>query len=137
MCPLYDPIATLRVILYRWSSAVTSRASGGPGSCPAILGYEHDVSEIFDAHLRGLCMYDRREFPPALMNRVLSAHEFEIAVQPAAITARHWAMRITDRGGPAGIQLCGEVDCASGHYLTARLAEHAVGDGDVVVDASA
>jgi anti-anti-sigma factor len=106
-----------------------------PADWDAILDYERRVTRIFDAGLRGLCLYDRRAFPQELMAEALSAHDFEIGVRPAALTARHWSMTITEQGGQVGIRLLGEVDYASGHYLTARLAEHVDGDNDLLVDA--
>jgi anti-anti-sigma factor len=106
-----------------------------PEDWDAVLEYEQTVTRIFDGHLRGLCLYDRRVFPDVLMSRALAAHDFEIGVRPASLTARHWGMQITEQGGPGGIRLFGEVDYASGHYLTARLAEHIDGDSDIVVDA--
>lgn len=101
----------------------------------AILGYEREVTRIFDGGLRGLCMYDRREFPGELMARALLSHNFEVGVDAMSVSARHWGMRITEQGDPSTIRLFGEIDYASGHYLTARLADHIGGDGDVVIDA--
>jgi anti-anti-sigma factor len=101
----------------------------------AILDYERRVTRIFDAGLRGLCLYDHRAFPGDLMADALAAHDFEIGVRPAALTARHCSMTLTEQGGRVGIRLLGEVDYASSHYLTARLAEHVNGDSDLIVDA--
>jgi anti-anti-sigma factor len=118
--------------------AVTAEMSWmveSPLDWDAILDYERRVTRIFDSGLRGLCMYDRRAFPGELMADALSAHDFEIGVRPAALTARHWSMTLTEQGGRAGIRLLGEIDYASGHYLTARLAEHVEGDRDLIVDA--
>jgi anti-anti-sigma factor len=120
--------------------AVTAEMSwmvGAPSDWNAILDYERRVTRIFDAGLRGLCLYDRRAFPEGLLDRALAVHDFEIGVEPSALIARHWSMTIAEVGGQVGIRLLGEVDYASGHYLTARLAEHVDADSDLVVDASA
>ncbi|HEY2771440.1 MAG TPA: MEDS domain-containing protein [Solirubrobacteraceae bacterium] len=118
--------------------AVTAEMSwmvDAPTDWCAILDYERRVTRIFDAGLRGLCLYDRRAFPKELMAEALSTHDFEIGVRPATLTARHCSMTLTEQDGRVGVHLMGEIDYASGHYLTARLAEHVDGESDLIVEA--
>lgn len=97
-----------------------------------VLRYERTVNRVFAAaDISGICQYDRRHFPPDVLARLVSAHEFQVCTSPSLTTAARRRLTISEHDDGA-IALSGALDIDSSAFLAARLAEVDDG-GDLVV----
>lgn len=97
-----------------------------------VLRYERTVNRVFAAaDISGICQYDRRHFPPDVLARLVSAHEFQVCTSPSLTTAARRRLTISEHDDGA-IALSGALDIDSSGFLATRLAEVDDG-GDLVV----
>jgi anti-anti-sigma regulatory factor len=102
------------------------------GDADALLQYEREVSRIFKtADVAALCQYDRRLFEPAVLERLVATHEFQLRTGPEGTTTARRHLTITERSDGV-VELAGALDIDASAYLAARLAELG-GDGDLVL----
>lgn len=103
-----------------------------PDEIPAVIRYERDLNRIFAAaDITALCQYDRRAFPPAVLEQLVATHEFQLCTGHDLTTAAHRRLTISERDDGV-VALSGALDIDSSAYLGARLAEFD-GDEDLVV----
>ncbi|GIE83248.1 hypothetical protein Aph02nite_91980 [Actinoplanes philippinensis] len=147
----FDPEATMAV----WrSEAARARADGYRGlraigdmswAAGPVAGrerlawYEANVNRVFaERQAMAICLYDRRLFSPAELQRVTWAHP--AAVDGATSPDAEPALRFARTVDPPGVRLRGEADLSNRQALRAvleRLADDIPGDGSpVTVDVS-
>jgi hypothetical protein len=106
-----------------------------PGEAGAVVRYEHEVNRVFaTADIAGMCQYDRRLFPPEMLQRLVATHDFQLCTGRVVTTAARRRLTISEHDDGA-IALAGALDIDSSAYLAARLAE-VDGGGDLVVRTS-
>ncbi|MGY0236695.1 MEDS domain-containing protein [Longispora urticae] len=129
---------------YRGVRLVADRSwlSGSVAGAHRVAWYEARANRVFaDGYAMGLCLYDRRLFPPAALSRIASAH-------PATCRAGDghdgpWTplLRMARTERPVGLRLVGEADMSNRPALAALLSalfdEPGAGEGPLVVDVSA
>ncbi|HVF77243.1 MAG TPA: MEDS domain-containing protein [Solirubrobacteraceae bacterium] len=103
-----------------------------PDELDAAVRYERNVTRIFAAaNITSVCQYDRRLFEPAVLDRLVSTHEFQVSTSPNATRTVRRRLTVTEHDDGA-VAVSGALDIDSSAFLTARLADFH-GDGDVVV----
>lgn len=118
------------------ATAEMSWATTRPDELDAVLRYERDVDRVFAAaDIAGVCQYDRRRFPPAVLERLVSAHEFQVCTGPNLTTTARRRLTVSERDDGV-IALSGALDIDSSSFLAARLAEVDVERGDLVLRTS-
>jgi anti-anti-sigma regulatory factor len=97
-----------------------------------VLEYEREVGRVFKAaDVTGLCQYDRRLFAPAVLDRLVAAHEFQLRTGPDGTTTARRHLTICERGDGT-VAVAGELDMDACAYLAARLGALG-GDEDLVL----
>ena len=93
-------------------------ASGFPGA-ENLAEYEREINRLHaGGSALGVCLYDRRLFPPALLREIYRAHP--VAVTPW--TPRTVEPMLRTRRTPAGLRIDGEVDLSNRDALITVLA---------------
>jgi anti-anti-sigma factor len=115
--------------------AEMSWALNDPSMWNSLVWYEREVQQVFAAaDVRGVCQYDRRLFPPELLEEAIAAHELAVGLKGGSSHARWRGLTIRESADRDGIGISGELDFAASPYVSARLAEHLRGGEDIVVD---
>lgn len=103
-----------------------------PDELDAVVRYERNVTRIFAAaDITSVCQYDRRLFAPAVLDRLVSTHEFQVHTSSHATRTARRRLTISEHDDGV-IAVSGALDIDSSAFLAARLADF-VGDGDVVL----
>ncbi len=106
-----------------------------PDEIDAVLRYERDVNRVFEAaDIAAVCQYDRRHFPPAVLARLVAAHEFQVCTSASLTTTARRRLTVSEHDDGV-IALSGALDIDSSSFLAARLAEVETGD-DLVLRTS-
>lgn len=106
-----------------------------PHEIDAVLRYERDVNRVFEAaDIASVCQYDRRRFPPAVLSRLVAAHEFQVCTSASLTTTARRRLTVSEHDDGV-IALSGALDIDSSSFLAARLAEVETGD-DLVLRTS-
>lgn len=117
------------------STAEMSWAMTRPDELDAVVRYERGVNRVFAAaDIAGICQYDRRHFPPDVLERLMSVHEFQVCTSTSITTTARRRLTVSERDDGV-IALSGALDIDSAAFLAARLAEFDDG-GDLVVQTS-
>lgn len=114
------------------ATAEMSWALTRPDEVDAVLRYEHEVNRVFAAaDVAGICQYDRRRFAPEVLERLVSAHDFQVCTSARLTTTARRRLTISEHDDGV-IALAGALDIDSSAFLAARLAEFD-DPGDLVV----
>lgn len=118
------------------ATAEMSWAMTRPDEIDAVLRYERSVNRVFvAADIAVVCQYDRRHFPPAVLERLVSAHEFQVCTSANLTTTARRRLTVSEHDDGV-IALAGALDIDSSSFLAARLAEADVESGDLVLRTS-
>lgn len=118
------------------ATAEMSWAMTRPDEIDAVLRYEREVNRVFTAaDVAGICQYDRRRFPPDVLSRLVSAHEFQVRTSPSLTTTARRRLTVSEHDDGV-ISLAGALDIDSSSFLAARLADVDDDSGDLVLKTS-
>lgn len=148
ICEPFDPEAAIaklqaarRAALHDGYSALSvaiemSWALRAPAAeIEAARHFERHVNRVFSsADIVGLCLYDRRLGSADALERLVTAHDFQLCTGPNLTTATRRRLTVSEREDGV-VALSGALDIDSSAYLAARLAE-LDGEGDVVIHTS-
>ncbi|MGH2898163.1 MAG: MEDS domain-containing protein [Solirubrobacteraceae bacterium] len=113
-------------------TAEMSWAPTRPAEVDAVLRYEREVDCVFaDSDIAGVCQYDRRLVDPAVLERLVAAHAFQICTGPELTTTARRRLTISEHGSGV-VALAGALDIDAAAYLATRLAQ-VDGDEDLVL----
>ncbi len=94
-----------------------------PDEIDAVLRYERNVNRVFAAaDVAEICQYDRRQFPPDVLSRLVAAHEFQVCTSENVTTTARRRLTVSEHDDGV-IALSGALDIDSSSFLAARLAE--------------
>lgn len=102
------------------------------GEIDAVARYEREVERVFaSGEVAGICQYDRRQFAPDVLERLVARHGFAVCTERHLTTTSRRRLTISEHENGL-VALSGALDIDSAAYLAARFAEisHA---GDLVV----
>lgn len=108
------------------------RAVARLGDVDAVARYEREVARVFACgDVAGICQYDRRQFTPDVLERLVARHDFQICTDRHVTTTSRRRLTISEHEDGV-IALSGALDVDSASYLAARFAEISQ-SGDLVV----
>lgn len=102
------------------------------GEVDAVVRYEREVERVFaSGEVAGICQYDRRQFEPDVLERLVPRHGFQVCTDRHMTTTARRRLTVSEHED-GRIALSGALDIDSATYVASRFAE-ITHDRDVVV----